>query len=66
MTLATLFLVSLEHWKASSKSSNDFQIIGISETTLKKTQKTTTNIQFENYNIEHVPIESLYRHTCMQ
>ena len=41
-----------------SKSKNDSQIIGISETRLKKTQETTTNIQLENYNIEHVPTES--------
>ena len=41
-----------------SKSKNDFQIIGISETRLQKTQETTTNIQLENYNIEHVPTES--------
>ena len=41
-----------------SNSKNDFQIIGISETTLCKTQKTTTNIPLENYNIEHVPTES--------
>ena len=41
-----------------SKSKNDFQIIGISETRLKKTQETTTNIQLENYNIEYVPTES--------
>ena len=40
-----------------SKSSNDFQIIGISETRLKKTQETTTNIQSENHKIEHVPTE---------
>ena len=44
-----------------SKSKNYFQIfqiIGISETRLNKTQKTTTNIQLENFNIEHVPTES--------
>ena len=41
-----------------SKSKNDFQIIGISEARLKKTQETTTNIQLENYNIQHVPTES--------
>ena len=41
-----------------SKSKNVFQIIGISETRLKKTQETITNIQLENYNIEHVPTES--------
>ena len=35
-----------------------FQIIGISETRLKKTQETIKNIQLENYNIEHVPTES--------
>ena len=40
-----------------SKSKNDFQIIGISETRLKKTQETTTNIQLENF--EHVPTESV-------
>ena len=40
------------------KSKNDFQIIGISETRLKKTQETTTNTQLENFNIEHVPTES--------
>ena len=42
----------------TSKSKNDFQIISISETRLKKTQETTKNIQLENYNIEHVPTES--------
>ena len=41
-----------------SKSKNVFQIIGISETRLKKTQETITNIQLENYNTEHVPTES--------
>ena len=41
-----------------SKSKNDFQIIGISETRLKKTQETTTNIDLKNYNIEQVPTES--------
>ena len=41
-----------------SKSKNDFQIIGISETRLKKTQETTTNIHLENYNIVHAPTES--------
>ena len=41
-----------------SKSKNDFQIIGISETRLKKTQETTTNIQLGNLNTEHVPSES--------
>ena len=41
-----------------SKSENDFQVIGISETTLKKTQETTTKIQLENFNIEHVLTES--------
>ena len=41
-----------------SKSKNDFQIIDICETRLKKTQETTANIQLENHNIEHVPIES--------
>ena len=41
-----------------SKSKSDFQIIGISETRLKKTQETTTNIHLKNYNIEHVPTES--------
>ena len=41
-----------------SKSKNVFQIIGISETRLKKTQETITNNQLENYNIEHVPTES--------
>ena len=52
-----------------SKSKNDFQIIDISETRLRKTQETTTNIQLENFNIEHVPTESarcIYRHPCMQ
>ena len=34
------------------KSKNDFQIIDISETRLKKTQEITTNIQLENFNIE--------------
>ena len=41
-----------------SKSKNDFQIIGISEARLKITQETTTNIQLENFNIEHVSTES--------
>ena len=41
-----------------SKSKNDFQIIGISETRLKKTQETSTNIHLENYNIVHAPTES--------
>ena len=36
----------LEH--LISKSKNDFQITGISETRLKKTQETTTNIQLKN------------------
>ena len=44
-----------------SESKNDFQIIGISETRLKKTQETTTNIHLKNYNIEHVPTESSNR-----
>ena len=42
-----------------SKSKNDFQIIGISETRLKETQETTTNIELENFNIDYVPAESL-------
>ena len=46
----------LEH--LISKSKNDFQITGISETRLKKTRETTANIQLENFNVEHVPIES--------
>ena len=41
-----------------SKSKNDFQIIGISEARLNKTQEITPYIQLKNYNIEHVPIES--------
>ena len=41
-----------------SKSKNNFQIIGISETRLAKTQETATNIHLKNYNIEHVPTES--------
>ena len=41
-----------------SKSKNDFQIIGISEARLTKTQELTTNIQIENFNIEYVPTES--------
>ena len=41
-----------------SKSKNNFHIIGISETRLKKTQETTTNIKLENFNIEHVPTKS--------
>ena len=41
----------------TSKSKNNFQIISISETRLKKTQETTKNIQLENYNIEHVATE---------
>ena len=47
------------NWKASYQSQkNVFQIIGISETRLKKTQEITTNIQMENCNIEYVPTES--------
>ena len=42
----------------TSKSKNDFQITGILETRLKKTQEATINIQLENYNVEHVPTES--------
>ena len=49
-------LDELEH--LISKSKNDFQITGISETRLKKTRETTANIQLENFNVEHVPIES--------
>ena len=41
-----------------SKSENDSQIIGISETRLQKTQETTANIQLENFNIEFLPTES--------
>ena len=41
-----------------SKSKNDFEILGILETRLKKTQETTTNIHLKNYNIEDVPTES--------
>ena len=37
---------------------NDFQTIDISETRLKKTQETTTNIQLENFDIEHTPTKS--------
>ena len=33
-------------------------MIGISDTRLKKTREITTNIQFENYNMEHVPTKS--------
>ena len=44
-----------------SKSKNDFQIIGISETRLKKTRQTTANIQLANYNIECGPTESVNR-----
>ena len=44
-----------------SKSKNDFQITGISETRLRKLRKAISNIQFENYNIEHVPTESVNR-----
>ena len=32
--------------------------MGISETRPTKIRETTTNIQFANYNIEHVPTES--------
>ena len=42
-----------------SKSKNDFKIIDISETKLKKTQETRTNFQLQNYNIEHAPTESV-------
>ena len=41
-----------------SKSKNNFQIICISETRLKKTLERTKNIQLENFNIEQVPTES--------
>ena len=41
-----------------SRTKNDFQIIGTSETRLEKTQQTATYIQLENYSIEHVPTES--------
>ena len=41
-----------------SKSKIDFQIIGISETRLKKTQETSANIQLESFNIQHIPTES--------
>ena len=41
-----------------SKLKNDFQIIGISETRLKKTQETITNIQLEIFNVEHVSTDS--------
>ena len=44
-----------------SKSKNDFQIFqitDISETRLNKTQKTTTNIQLEKFNIGPAPTES--------
>ena len=34
-----------------SKSKNNFQIMGISETRYTEIQETTTNVQFENYNI---------------
>ena len=53
-----------------SKSKNNFQIIFISETRLKKTLERTTNIQLENFNIKQVPTESangrvlLYIHAC--
>ena len=43
-----------------SKPKNDFQITGISETSLKKTREITTNIQLENSNIENVPTESAH------
>ena len=47
------------NWKAFYQSQkNVFQIIGISETRLKKTQEITTNIQMENCNIEYVSTES--------
>ena len=50
------------NWKGLiSKPKNDFQIIGVSETRLKKTQETTTNIRLENLIIEHVPTESANR-----
>ena len=32
--------------------------MGISETRYTEIQETTTNVQFENYNIWHVPTES--------
>ena len=45
-------------------SKNNFQMIAISETRLKKTQETTVNIELENYNIEHVPTESANGECC--
>ena len=41
-----------------TKTLNDFQIIGTSETRPKKTQETTTNIQLEIFDIQHVATES--------
>ena len=47
------------NWKGLiTKPKNDFQIIGVPETRLKKTQETTTNIRLENFIIEHVSTES--------
>ena len=43
------------NWEASYQSQ---KMIGISETRLKKTQETTTNIHLKNCNTEHVPTES--------
>ena len=56
INLLSFYFDELESLK--SKSKNGFQIIGISETRLKKTQETTANIQLENYKIEHVPTVS--------
>ena len=47
-----------------SKLKNDFQIIGISETRLKKTQEITTNTQLENFNTEHVPLNQQMGECC--
>ena len=58
MTLAALLPCFTLNWKASYQWRKDSQITDISETRLKKTQKTATNIQLENYDVEHIPTES--------
>ena len=53
-SLFHLNLFILMNWKASYQS----QIICITETRLKKTQGTSTNIQLKTYNTEHLTTES--------
>ena len=43
------------------KSENDFQLIGRSETRLKKTQQTTTNVQLKNIQLSmYIPFMLMY------